>query len=224
MKNLMDKLSKTVIFVIILLLFGMTNLKGDGKIAKTVEVTKQEAKVNKEIVVVAIPRPVEVAVIPRPTEQVTPDLVVKKGVVVSRGGYITIKKPTERELINAYVREITKKYNIEPELIMSVIQQESNYDPKATNGKCLGLMQVSSYWHQDRAERLGVTDFYDPYSNILLGVDYISELLTEYEDPRLVLMLYNMEHKTALRKYKNGEISNYATTILARAEELKKGE
>jgi hypothetical protein len=37
-------------------------------------------------------------------------------------------------------------------------------------------------------------------------------------------MVYNMERKTALNMYKQGHISNYAKTILARAEQYKKGE
>jgi soluble lytic murein transglycosylase-like protein len=136
-----------------------------------------------------------------------------------------IKKPLdERETINKYIQDISARYNIEPELIMSIVQQESDYNPKAKNGKCLGLMQVSTYWHDDRAARLGVTDFYDPYGNILLGVDYLSELLKQYKDKTLVLMLYSMDHDTAFKMYKNGQISSYAKTVIARAEKYKKGE
>jgi soluble lytic murein transglycosylase-like protein len=144
-------------------------------------------------------------------------------VILSRGGS-PFKHKDERETINDYVRDISKQYNMDPTLIMSVIQQESEYNPKAKNGNCLGLMQVSARWHKDRADRLGVTDFYDAYSNVLLGVDYLSELRDKYKDMRLVLMLYNMEHDTAVRLYKSGQISNYAKTIIARAEQYKKGE
>ena len=37
-------------------------------------------------------------------------------------------------------------YGFEPEFL------------KAVNGGCYGLMQVSTYWHADRMERLGVTE------------------------------------------------------------------
>jgi hypothetical protein len=130
-----------------------------------------------------------------------------------------------REIINSYVQDICTMYpNVEPELIMSMIEQESHYNPKATNGSCLGLMQVSTRWHKDRATRLGVTDFYDPYGNILLGVDYISGLLTKYKDPALALMFYSMKHDDAIALYRQGKISKYAQIVLARAEDLKKGE
>jgi soluble lytic murein transglycosylase-like protein len=140
-------------------------------------------------------------------------------------------KPIDKnEIINNYVRDVCAAYNkdvdesekIEPELIMSVIYHESRYDPKAKNGKCIGLMQVSTYWHQARAEKLGVTDFYDPHSNILLGVDYLSELLKDSKDIRLALMYYSMKHIDALEMYKRGEISVYAKSVLATAEVYKK--
>lgn len=146
-----------------------------------------------------------------------------KKVILSRGGS-PIKKSTGREQINKYVVEIAKKYDIEPELIKSIIFSESSYNPKAKNGNCLGLMQVSTRWHSKRAAKLGVTDFYDSYSNILVGVDYISELITKYKDPKLALMMYNMKHETALKLYNQGEISDYAKKIIARAEQYKKGE
>lgn len=146
-----------------------------------------------------------------------------KQVVLSRGGD-PFKQLTEKDLIKNYTIEISAKYNMDPALIMGIIQVESEFNPKAKNGNCLGLMQISKRWHADRAARLRVTDFYDSYSNVLLGVDYISELLNRYKDPRLVLMLYNMEHNTALKLYKEGKISTYAKTVLAKAEEFRKGE
>ena len=82
-------------------------------------------------------------------------------------------------------------------------------------------MQISTYWHAERAAKLGITDFYDPYSNILLGVDFLSELTDQYKDPKLVLMLYNMKRSTAFELYKQGKVSKYATSVLNRASQLK---
>jgi hypothetical protein len=225
MKKIKDKPSKVTIQYLAVLFCIVTTLRGDAIYKEQKLEVQGPPKITQEIALVETPATIqEELVVDTPVERLPVEPQIKKGVLLSRGGYIAIKPPTQREMITMYVRDVCKKYDMEPELIMSVIQQESNYNPKAANGNCLGLMQVSSYWHQDRAERLGVTDFYDAYSNILLGVDYLSELRDQYKDMRLVLMLYNMEHKTAFRLYNNGEISNYATTILARAEEFKKGE
>jgi soluble lytic murein transglycosylase-like protein len=151
---------------------------------------------------------------------------------------VAVAKPQEpkttidnkRETINGYVREITSlpKYSnirdLTPELVMSIIQQESTYRPDAKNGDCLGLMQVSSYWHSKRAERLGVKDFYDPYGNILVGVDYLSDLIKYNEDVTLALMLYSMDNNTAYKLHAEGKSTSYSRTVLARAEEYKKRE
>lgn len=49
---------------------------------------------------------------------------------------------------------------------------------------------------QEIAERLeaaiGVTDMYDPYQNIRAGLFMLRELFEKYDDPRKVLMAYNM--------------------------------
>lgn len=84
-----------------------------------------------------------------------------------------------RSCIEKYTEDIGEQYNICPELIQAIIERESSYDPYAKNGNCLGLMQVSSRWHSDRMEKLGVSDLYDPYSNILVGTDYLAELFDE---------------------------------------------
>lgn len=126
--------------------------------------------------------------------------------------------------INIYIRSICKMYNVEPELIMSIVYHESRYISTITNGNCIGLMQVSRYWNKDRAIKLGITNFYDEYSNLLIGIDFISELSKQYKDIKLVLMLYNMNHSDAFKMYKNNKISNYAKSILIKKEQYKKGE
>ena len=127
---------------------------------------------------------------------------------------------TEEQIIDGYVDSICEMYSMDPALIKSVIWHESRYNPKAQNGNCLGLMQISTRWHTGRAEKLGITDFYDPYSNILLGVDYLSEILQNCQDPALALMVYNMGGAKALSLYNAGHISNYAQSVLQRASTL----
>jgi soluble lytic murein transglycosylase-like protein len=134
--------------------------------------------------------------------------------------------------INNQVKNICAQYNqernstakIEPEVIMSMIYAESRYNPKSQNGNCVGLMQVSTRWHSERAAKLGVTNLYDPYGNILVGIDYFAELLRDYKDVRLALMLYSMKHKDAFDMYARGEISSYTKAVLARAETYKERE
>lgn len=133
------------------------------------------------------------------------------------------KPLTEHEQINKYITDVCSLYpNVDPSLIMSIVEHESRYQPQVENGKCIGLMQVSSYWNKSRMEKLGVTNLHDPHDNILVGVDYISELLTKYKDTSLVLMLYNMDWNTAFKMHKQGRVSNYAKSVLARQTEIQK--
>lgn len=117
--------------------------------------------------------------------------------------------------------EYGEEYNISPELIMAMIETESSGKPNAENGGCYGLMQIFSKYHKDRMEWLGVSDIFDERGNILVGTDYLAELCEKYEDMYLSLMIYHGE-SDAIEKWKNGEKSEYAETILERSYELEK--
>lgn len=137
------------------------------------------------------------------------------------------KKISQSEIV-VYTTEIGVEYNICPELIQAIIERESNYNPNAKNGSCIGLMQVSEKWHTDRMEKLGVTDLYDPYSNILVGTDYLAELFNEAiengrgDDLYYVLMRYNLKTSTANSRWDAGDYSDYAIAVSERAAELER--
>lgn len=118
--------------------------------------------------------------------------------------------------------EIGSKYNICPELLQAIAFRESSYHPKAKNGTCIGLMQVSQKWHTDRMKKLGVYDLYDPYGNMLVAADYLSELFNEYEDVGIVLMKYNGDSKWDDFMNGEAELSKYADDILMMSQELER--
>ena len=126
----------------------------------------------------------------------------------------------ELESWYSYLEYVCEQKAICPELVQAIIETESNWEPDARNGDCVGLMQISEYWHRDRMERLGVTDLTDPYDNILVGVDYLQELTRRYVDQAMVLMIYNGDSR-AWKFWETGEMSKYAAKILERAEELE---
>lgn len=125
------------------------------------------------------------------------------------------------EEIQSYCHEIGNMYCISEELLISMIERESTGNPLAVNGGCIGLLQISERWHLDRMERLGVDDLFDPYSNILVGADYLMELAEKHGDVALVLSIYHGESK-AFENHENGIISSYAKGILERSEELER--
>jgi soluble lytic murein transglycosylase-like protein len=123
--------------------------------------------------------------------------------------------------VQGYCEEIGELYGVCPELLMSIIEHESSGNKYAENGSCKGLMQVSVRWHADRMEKLGVTDIYDEYGNILVATDYISELREDYEEVSYVLDVYNGNSK-ATYNYENGILSVYAKSVLERSAELER--
>ena len=96
-----------------------------------------------------------------------------------------IVKPPYRELVQA----AAARYNVDADLITSVIAVESNFDPKALSRKnARGLMQLLP----ETAARLGVQDIYDPQENIDAGTRYLRELLEKYNNNlALALAAYN---------------------------------
>lgn len=123
--------------------------------------------------------------------------------------------------IIGYCEDVGQEYGICSELLQAIIEKESMGKADAENNGCIGLMQINEKYHKDRMKHLMVTDLYDPYSNILVGADYIMELADKYGDVALVLMVFHGE-KDALEKNEQGIISNYAKKILERSEFLER--
>lgn len=123
-----------------------------------------------------------------------------------------------------YIEQVCAERHICPELVEAIIETESSWDPQAVNGTCIGLMQINQTYHWTRMQKLGVTDLADPYENILVGVDILSDLFARYQDPAAVLMFYNAGYSEVcgLGAYNAGHISGYAVRILERAAELER--
>ena len=135
-------------------------------------------------------------------------------------GMTATAQEEERDEWIEYIEYICEGCGICPELVEAIIERESSWNPDAVNGSCIGLMQISEGWHQDRMESLGVTDLTDPYDNIDVGVDYLLELFTEYEDPALVLTIYSGNSTESLLE--DGVMCGYAEEVLKRSAELER--
>lgn len=66
--------------------------------------------------------------------------------------------------------------------MVALIEKESGYkfDKVGDDGHSIGYMQIYEECHRDRMERLNVTDLTNPYQNVLVGIDYLSELIERY--------------------------------------------
>ncbi len=118
--------------------------------------------------------------------------------------------------------ELGEQYNMCPEVIQATCFKESSFDPRAENGSCIGIMQVNPEWHVDRMARLGVLDLYDTRSCMLVGVDYLAELVSKYEDISVALMKYNGDSNADGLLAGNGDVSEYADKILCISAELER--
>ncbi|MGG0410541.1 lytic transglycosylase domain-containing protein [Peribacillus simplex] len=87
------------------------------------------------------------------------------------------------------ISQAASLYNLPEKLIMSVIKQESNFNPEATSyAGATGLMQLMPA----TAKSLGVDVATDPEQNIMGGSKYLSQMMTRYDgDIRVALAAYN---------------------------------
>lgn len=96
------------------------------------------------------------------------------------------------------VDQYAKEYGVDALLILSVIQQESQYDPDAVSDRgAVGLMQIMPVTNAEILDVLSAEDLHLPKENIRTGVFYFSRLLDLFKDSepddriRLALAAYN---------------------------------
>ncbi len=106
--------------------------------------------------------------------------------------------PTGRGEIDRLIDQVAKKVSLAPELIRSVIEVESAFDPQAVSPVgAQGLMQLMPA----TAEELGVSDSFDPQQNLLGGSQYLKQLLDKYAgDLDKALAAYNWGQGNVDRK------------------------
>jgi soluble lytic murein transglycosylase-like protein len=115
--------------------------------------------------------------------------------------------------ISEIVEKTAKAHDVDPLLVHSMIQVESNYDPSAISPKgAEGLMQLMPA----TARMLGVSNSFDPQQNIEAGVKYLKQLQGIYNDDNLALAAYNAG-PGAVQKYKQippyKETRDYVTQV-----------
>jgi Soluble lytic murein transglycosylase and related regulatory proteins (some contain LysM/invasin domains) len=99
------------------------------------------------------------------------------------------KSGVDIKKIYSAVDDAAKKYGVDPNLILAVIKQESDFDPNSTSGVgAAGLMQIMP----ENFSHLGITDGYDVEQNVNGGTKLLKEYLDKYNgSSELALMAYN---------------------------------
>lgn len=129
--------------------------------------------------------------------------------------------------LQLYIIETCSGYHVEPSVIVAMIERESTFraDAVGDGGNSFGLMQIQPRWHEERMERLGVTDLLDPRQNVLVGIDYLAELCNRYECIGMALMAYNAGPTGAKTNWWDKGIfeNTYSSGVLERSENLTEG-
>ncbi len=113
-----------------------------------------------------------------------------------------ITLPVEQQ---QFAYNLSQQYGFDYELFLAVMYQESRYTPTAIGGgNSYGLCQIYIGNHSSLSNILGISDFLNPYENMMAGAYLLSNYLNMYGDT-----------VTALNAY-NGRISNnpYANSVL----------
>ena len=148
-------------------------------------------------------------------------------------GFVFYEIPEEYDRTGGYFPEkmqvytycVCKRYGVRYDLVVALIEKESGYkfDEVGDDGHSIGYMQIYEEWHKDRMERLNVTDLRNPYQNVLVGIDYLSELIERYGTVQDALAAYNYGEQGAKRNlWKKGiYVYEYNQTIMNRMKEIE---
>jgi len=132
--------------------------------------------------------------------------------------------PSRPATIGDMVSAASSRNRVDPDLVISVIHAESNFDPRAISPKgAQGLMQLMP----KTAANLGVGNPMDPIANVEGGTRYLSELLALYNNDIIkALAAYNagperVDQYHGLPPYR--ETINYVSRIVRDFNSLKLG-
>lgn len=125
--------------------------------------------------------------------------------------------------VQKYIYDQCEAYGVEMPLVLAIIERESHFDAEiiSKDGHDFGLMQIRSLDHMQRCVDLGAWNLLDPYQNVRVGINYLSELFSYSEPLEWVLMAYNGGMGYAYDNIAAGVVSQYATDVIARAKNIE---
>lgn len=106
----------------------------------------------------------------------------------------TIHKLIYPKRYSEYVEKYAEEFDLDENLVYSVIKAESKFNEKAISHKgAKGLMQVSDITRDWAIEELELeeVDIFDPETNIKIGCWYLNKLYKEFGKLDLVIAAYN---------------------------------
>ncbi|MCL2570677.1 MAG: lytic transglycosylase domain-containing protein [Firmicutes bacterium] len=94
------------------------------------------------------------------------------------------------------IKMASARFDIEPDLIASIIRAESSFNPDARNvSGASGLMQLMPATARWMGNKMGIDDahekLFEPEVNITIGTAYLKYLIDKFTDLRTALFAYN---------------------------------
>lgn len=125
------------------------------------------------------------------------------------------------EEIQEYTYYLCEAYYIDFDFVMALMYSESSFRADIVSDTSdYALMQINAVNHKELSDKLGITDFTDPYQNIRAGLYILRGLFEKYDDAAKVLMAYNMGDYGASVLWEKGICSTtYTNKVLAKADE-----
>ena len=128
---------------------------------------------------------------------------------------------TKEELAEVIYEE-ANRYNHDPKFILALITIESSFQNWSVSEQgAKGLMQIMPYVAKSLAHELSIEwsgdrTLFNPYLNVRIGSYYLSQLIKEFNDPRLALAAYNYgpTYIKGLMERKEGIPLNYNRKFL----------
>lgn len=124
------------------------------------------------------------------------------------------------EELQEFTYYLCEAYYIDFNFAMAVMFTESSFRADIINGSDYGLMQINECNHKDLEDKLGVTNFLEPYQNIRAGLYILRGLFEKYDEPSLVCMAYNMgEYGASVLWDKGIHETSYSIKVLSKSDE-----
>ena len=131
--------------------------------------------------------------------------------------------PMSKDL-QIFTQEMCEDYKVDFKLVLAVIAVESGFRSTAYNEKtdCCGLMQVNAVNLPVLREKLGVTNLFDSYENVLSGIYILRYALNYGGDTVHALMIYNNGLNGAKKLIQKGiHSTDYTDKVLLEMKKLR---
>ena len=124
-----------------------------------------------------------------------------------------------------YIRALCEEKQVPMELVIALIEVESSFQANAVSKtNDYGLMQINRINHEWLTKTYGITDFTDPYQNVLCGITILSQHYHRFGDTDKALMAYNLGATGAKHKWEQGVYETSYTQKIKSAMEVYENE